>query len=215
MTAPNARESRLPRRTAAETLFLHLLLHVGYSKALLSEAPIRSEARAFGKHPVERAAAQIKGRFAHQIHKWPIRPLSRAPGKSITSNRSLTEMSLIAASMYYLYKERIYEELCINEVNHAYDLYTNMSAAAGSISQRVSPDTAWWLAREFVSHTACVPLCPKCKIRFYSSADQLIKNACPFCKSVGIGDVFAPPKPPARAPVPARQRATAVQSAWQ
>jgi hypothetical protein len=101
-------------------------------------------------------------------------------------------MSLLASSMYYLYGERIYEELEMNEIIKAYDLYTNIRKSAGCVSQQISPDTAFWLVREFVGHYAFVPYCPSCNIRYYSSVEQKIKNACPFCKNTGIGDFTVP-----------------------
>jgi len=176
------------RRSPAETLWIHLLLHCGFSKPLLSEACLRSETKAFGKRAIERATDSIRGRLAHQIHKWPTRPANKIPGKGITSNAQLIEMSLLASSMYYLYGERIYESLEMSEIVQAWDLYTNIRKTAGNVSTQVAPDTVYWLAREFVSHYAYVPYCPKCEVRYYSSVEQKIKNACPFCKTVGIGD---------------------------
>lgn len=181
-------ESKQNRRSPAETLWIHLLLHVGFSKPLLSEAHLREGSSAFGKRSVERAAEMIDGRLAFQINQWPTRPANKVPGKGITSNAQLIEMSLLASSMYYLYQERVYEELSMNEIIQAYDLYTNVRMSAGNISRQVSPDTAYWLGREMVNHYAFIPYCPACNIRYYSSVEQKIKNACPFCKKVGIGD---------------------------
>lgn len=181
-------ELKQSRRSPAETLYIHLLLHLGFSKPLLSEACLRSRSQAFGKRAIERAADSIHGRLAHQIHKWPTQPANKIPGKGVTSNARLIEMSLLAASMYYLYGDRIYESLEMSEIVQAFDLYTNVRATAGNVSTQVATDTAFWLAREFVSHYAHVPYCPKCEIRYYSSVEQKIKNACPFCKTVGVGD---------------------------
>lgn len=185
-------ESKQNRRSPAETLWLHLLLHVGFSKPLLSEAHLRQDSKAFGKRSIERATEQIRGRLAYQVFKWPTRPANKVPGKGITSNTHLIEMSLLASSMYYLFGERIYEELEMNEILQAFDLYTNVRRSAGNVSQQISPDTAYWLAREFVSHYAFVPYCPACNVRYYSSVEQKIKNACPFCKSTGVGDFNVP-----------------------
>jgi hypothetical protein len=180
------------RRSPAETLWLHLLLHVGFSKPLLSDARLRQEAYTFGKRSIERATSQIKGRLAHQIYKWPTRPANKVPGKSITSNSQLIEMSLLASSMLYLYGERIYKELEMNEILQAYDLYTNIRKTAGYESKQISPDTTFWLNREFLNHYAFVPYCHSCSIRYYSSVEQKIKNACPFCKNSGIDDINVP-----------------------
>lgn len=185
-------DTKQARRSPSETLWLEFLMHIGFSKPLLAEARIRDDGSAFGKRSVERAADQIEGRLAYQIYKWPTRPANKVPGKGITSNSQLIEMSLLASSMYYLYGEKIYEELSMNEIVQAHDLYTNIRKQAGYVSQQISPDTTFWLAREFVSHYAFVPYCPSCNIRFYSSVDQKIKNACPFCKGVGIGDFNVP-----------------------
>lgn len=185
-------ETKQIRRSPTETLWLHLLMHVGFSKPLLSEAHLRADAKAFGKRSIERATDQIKGKLAYQIAQWPTRPANKVPGKGITSNSHLIEMSLLASSMYYLYGDRVYEELDMNEIVQAYDLYTNIRKTAGNVSQQISPDTTYWLAREFVSHYACVPYCPSCDIRYYSSVEQKIKNACPFCKNTGIGDFNIP-----------------------
>jgi len=180
--------SKQVRRSPAETLWLHKLLHTGFSRPLLSEALLRHGSKSFGKRSIERATDQIKGRLAYQIYDWPIRPAYRVPGKGITSNNHLIEMSLLASSMYYLFSDIIYEELNIDEIIKAYDLYTNVRKIAGNKYVQISPDTAYWLAREFLSHYAFVPYCPKCEIRYYSSVEQRIKNACPFCKASGIGD---------------------------
>ena len=185
-------DSRQTRRSPSETLWLHMLLHIGFSKPLLSDAHIRRKSKPFGKKSIMRASEQIKGRLAYQIYKWPTRPANWVPGKSITSNSQLIEMSILSSCMYYLYGEKIYEELDINEVVQAYDLYTNVRTTAGSVSQQISPDTAFWLAREFVSHYALVPYCDNCGVRYYSSVEQKIKNACPFCKLPGIGDFNVP-----------------------
>ncbi|MFC1337336.1 MAG: hypothetical protein G8D89_20830 [gamma proteobacterium symbiont of Clathrolucina costata] len=186
-------DSKQTRRSPAETLWLHLLLHIGFSRPLLSEARIRHDSTAFGKRAIERVTEQMNGRLAFQTHKWPTRPANKVPGKGITSIAQLIEMSLLASSMYYLYGEKIYEELDMNEILHAYDLYTNVRKSAGEVSKQISPDTAYWLAREIMSHYASVPLCPQCGIRYYSSVEQKIKNSCPFCKCTGIGDFTAPP----------------------
>lgn len=185
-------ELKQTRRSASETLWLHLLMHIGFSKPLLSEAHLRKDCTSFGKRSIERAADQIEGRMAFQIFRWPTRPANKVPGKGIASNGQLVEMSLLAASMYYLYGERIYEELNMNEIVNAYDLYTDVRQTAGCVSQQISPDTAYWLAREFVSHYAFVPYCQNCEVRYYSSVEQKIKNACPFCKKAGIGDYNVP-----------------------
>lgn len=177
------------RRSPGETLWVHLLLHVGFSKPLLSEAHLRGGGtQSFGKRSIERAAEMIDGRMAYQISHWPIRPSNKIPGKGITSNAQLIEMSLLAASMYYLYKESVYEELSMNKILQAYDLYTNIRHSAGNVANQIAPDTAYWLGRELISHYAAIPYCPSCQIRYYSSVEQRIKNACPFCKKVGIGD---------------------------
>lgn len=185
-------EAKQARRSPAETLWLHLLLHVGFSKPLLSEAHLRQNSKAFGKRSIERATDQIKGRLAYQIYKWPTRPSNKVPGKGITSNCHLIEMSLLASSMYYLYGERIYEDLEMDEIVLAWDLYTNIRKTAGYVSQQISPDTTYWLAREFICHYAFLPYCPTCDIRYYSSVEQKIKNACPFCKNTGTGDFTVP-----------------------
>ncbi|MBX2808159.1 MAG: hypothetical protein KTR20_05950 [Cellvibrionaceae bacterium] len=176
------------RRSPAETLWLHLLLHVGFSKPLLAEAHLRKNAESFGKRSIERANEQIKGRLAYQIYKWPTRPTNKVPGKGVTSNAHLIEMSLLAAAMYHLYGDKIYEQLEMKEIIEAYDLYTNIHKTAGGVARQISPDTAYWLAREFVSYYAVVPYCPNCKVRYYSSVEQKIKNACPFCKTAGVDD---------------------------
>lgn len=182
------RDSKQNRRSPSETLFIHLLLHLGFSKPLLSEAHLREGSKAFGKRSVERAAEMIDGRLAHQVHQWPIRPSNKVPGKGVTSNAHLIEMSLLAASMHYLYGERVHEQLSMQEVLKAFDLYSNIRVSAGEVAQKISPDTAFYLARELVSHYAFIPYCPTCEIRYYSSVEQKIKNACPFCKEVGEGD---------------------------
>lgn len=185
-------DQKQSRRSPAETLWIHLLLHLGFSKPLLSEAALRSETKAFGKRAIERAYDSVRGRLAHQIHKWPTRPANRIPGKGITSNAQLIEMSLLASSFYYLYGDRIYESLEMSDIVQAFDLYTNIRKAAGEVSTQVASDTMFFLAREFVSHCAYVPYCPKCDVRYYSSVEQKIKNACPFCKTVGVGDFNLP-----------------------
>lgn len=182
------RDQKQNRRSPSETLFIHLLLHLGFSKPLLSEAHLREGAKAFGKRSVERASEMIDGRLAHQMHQWPTRPSNKVPGKGVTSNAHLIEMSLLAATMYYLYGDRVHKELTMQEVINAFDLYANIRETAGEVAKRVSPDTAFYLSRELVSHYAFIPYCPTCQVRYYSSVEQKIKNACPFCKEVGHGD---------------------------
>ena len=181
-------EAKQHRRSPSETLWLHLLLHIGFSKPLLSEAHLREGARPFGKRSIERAADMIDGRLAFQESQWPTRPSNRIPGKAVASNIQLIEISILATSMYYLFGDDVYQELSMNQILQAYDLYTNARDFAGNISKQVSPDTAFWLARELVCHCASIPYCPTCRIRYYSSIDQKMKCACPFCKKVGFGD---------------------------
>lgn len=176
------------RRSPAETLYIIMLRHIGFSKPLLSEAYLRNNLSPFGKKSIERASERIEGPLAHQVHKWPVRPTNKIPGKGVVSNSQLIEMSILAASMYYLYNEKIYEDLSMNEVIDAYDLYTNLRKTSKEIAPQISPDTAFWLSREFKSHFALVPLCERCGVRYYSSIEQKIKNACPFCKETGVGD---------------------------
>jgi len=186
-------ETKQARRSPAETLWLHLLLHVGFSRPLLSDARLRADSTSFGKRAIERVTEQMDGEFAHQAYKWPTRPANKVPGKGITSNLQLIEISLLTSSMYYLYGEKIYEELDMNEILHAYDLYTNLRRTAGEVAPQISPDTTYWLAREIRSHYAFVPLCEDCGIRYYSAVEQKVKNACPFCKGVGFGDFNVAP----------------------
>jgi len=176
------------RRTASETLWLHLLMHIGFTKPLLSEVPIRNNTTSFSKRSIERASELITRTFAYKESNWPIKPVSRIPGKSISSNDQLIEMSLLASSMKYLYGERIYEGLLLNEVIKAFDLYTNMRSIMPNTIHQISPDNAYWMSREIFNHYATVPYCEACGIHYYSSIEQKIINGCPFCKTKGIGD---------------------------
>jgi len=175
-------------RSPQETLWIHFLLHVGFSKSLLSQIPIRKNNVAFGKRSIERAADLIKEKqLAFQESDWPNRPSNLEPGKSINSKRILTEFSVLAGAMYYLYGDRVYDELNIAEIVSTYELYTNIRSI-GHTNKQISPDTAYYMARELVEHKALIPYCPDCNVRYYSSVEQHLKNACPFCRNVGIGD---------------------------
>ena len=180
--------TRQSARSPQETLWIHLLLHVGFSKSLLSQAPIRNNSSVFGRRSINRAADLIKEtRLAFQESGWPNRPSNLEPGKSVNSLRSLTEYSILAGVMYYLYGERVYDELTISEIVSAYELYTNIRSI-GNKDKQISPDTAYYMARELVEHKVLIPYCPDCNIRYDSASEQHIKNACPFCRKVGKGD---------------------------
>ena len=181
-------ESVQNRRSPAETLWLHLLIHCGFSGPLLAEAALRSNSGSFGNRAVTRAKSQIQGRLAHQIDKWPIRPTNRVPGKAVCTTSKLIEISILAASMHYLHGERIYNKLMMKDIILAYDLYTNLRLKANSGAPQISPDNAYWLSQELASQQAIVPYCPKCKVRYYSAIEQRVKNGCPFCRELGIGD---------------------------
>lgn len=175
-------EGRQTRRSSEETLRLNFLLHVGFSKALLAHVKLREDNTAFSKRSIERASEQIDSPWAYQQFGWPTRPANKIPGKALTSKAQLIEMSLLASAMYYLYGRRVYDSLTLWEVIEAYDLYTNLRKTAGQQATQISPDTAYWLACELSQEGAWVPYCQTCKIRYYSSVEQKIKNSCPFCK---------------------------------
>lgn len=182
-------------RTSAEDLILNKLLHIGFSRPLLAEASIREDGTSFGKHAVHRSHNSLIGKgkqLAHQQHSWPVRPVVKIPGTSVRSNDYLIEMSLLSGAMYHLFGDEIYQELQMPQILEAYDLYTNIRKTAGNISNQISPDTAFWLVREFVSHSAFMAHCEPCSINYYSSVEQSIVNACPFCKQVGKGDMAHP-----------------------
>ncbi len=182
------KEAKQVHRSPAETLWLHLLLNVGFSKSLLSQAPLRANASPFGKRSVERAANMLDGRLAHQVGNWPTRPANLEPGKAISSTKQLLEISMMASSLYYLYADRVYEELTMEEILEAIDLYTNIRTPAESGAPQISPDTIFYLCRELIEHKALIPYCPSCEVRYYSSVEQRVRNACPFCRKVGVGD---------------------------
>lgn len=175
-------EGRQIRRSSEETLRLNFLLHVGFSKALLANVKLRDDNTAFSKRSIERASEQIDSPWAFQQYGWPTRPANKIPGKALTSKAQLIEMSLLASSMYYLFGRKVYDSLTLWEIIEAYDLYTNMRKTAGQVAPQISPDTAYWLACELQKEGAWVPYCQTCKIRYYSSVEQKIKNSCPFCK---------------------------------
>ncbi|MBT4193467.1 MAG: hypothetical protein HOB14_07165 [Gammaproteobacteria bacterium] len=176
------------RRSASETLWIHLLMHIGFTKPLLSEVPLRLNSQSFGKRSIARAAETVSQELAHNSFDWPTKPVSRIPSRGITSNDQLIEVSILAASMYYLYEEKIYQGLTMNEVIQAFDLYTNIRELAENESIQISPDNAYWISREFYNHYSTVPYCEKCGVHYYSSIEQKIKNGCPFCKRSGIGE---------------------------
>jgi len=179
------KSARLPE----ETLWLHYLLHIGFTKSLLSEAKIRKNRREYGRRSINRAADLIKdSRMAFQIHGWPSLPSNKEPGKSIYSLNMLTEFTFLTSAMYYLYKKRVYTGLSIAEVVSAYELYTNIRNIHENKNKQISPSTAFYVARELEMDIVLIPYCHGCNIRYYSSADQHIKNACPFCREVGEGD---------------------------
>ncbi len=179
------KSARLPE----ETLWIHFLLHVGFTKSLLSEAPIRKYSREYGRRSINRASDIIKdSQLAFQTYGWPSLPSNKEPGKSVRSLNTLTEFSMLASAMYYLYGERVYANLCIAEVVSAYELYTNIRTIYNNKNRQISPSTAFYMTREFSRDTALIPYCNNCNIRYYSSADQHIKNACPFCREAGEGD---------------------------
>lgn len=179
------------RRSPAETIFLQLLMHIGFTRPLLSEAPIREDNTPFGKKAVEGAAGTMKSDYAYSRYKWPVRPSGKEPGKLVTSTERLIEMSLLVSCMYYLYGEKVYVELTMQEILHAQDLYTNIRESVNPAGEQLSPDTIFWVAKEIYNHNAIIPYCPRCEIRYYSSIEQRIKHACPYCKEPGIGDHHA------------------------
>ena len=171
------------RRTPNETLWDHFLLNLGFSKPLLSEAQIRNDGSTLGLRSIERASEQITGRLAFQIFKWPTRPANRVPGRSILSKKNHIEVSLLANSMYYLYGDRIYSTLSIDEVVNSYDLYTNIRKSLRESSKQISPDSAYWISKEFSNGFSTIKYCNNCKINYYISEYQQLKKCCPLCNS--------------------------------
>lgn len=98
------------------------------------------------------------------------------------------EVSLFASTLYYLYGDGVYEELGIGDLLHAYDLYTNVRKTACYIDQQITPDTAYWIGQELLCNKANIPFCATCNIRYFSSADQSVRNVCPFCKKQSAED---------------------------
>lgn len=122
---------------------------------------------------------KIKGPLAYRKYKWPTRPSAKNPGNLIKSHDNILEFSLFGSSLLYLYDERIYEQLSIDEIINAYDLYTNIRQQDNTLSQ-ITPDTAYWIVRELTSHCAALIFCPHCLFHYYSSLCQPIKMCCPF-----------------------------------
>lgn len=180
------------RRSPSESIWLHFLLNLGYSQHLLAKANIRNNEEAFGRNAIRGALVNLEGPLACEVEKWPTKPNYEVPGKSISSVAKLIEMSLLTASMYHLYGERIYENLTISEVTEAWDMYVNVRQAAGCVANQITPDTAYFLSREFITHCAAAAYCPTCEVRYYTSSEQRVKNGCPYCREAGIGDHFAP-----------------------
>ena len=176
------------RRSASETLWIHLLMHIGFSNPLLAEVPLRSNALSFGKRSIERASELMEIKLAHKEYNWPTKPNSRTPGISIRSTDQLVEMSILASCMVNLYDEKVYEGLVMQEVINAYDLYTNIRGYCDNTFRQITPNNAYWMAREFHNHYATIPYCEKCSIHYYSSIEQKISNGCPICKRMGIGE---------------------------
>ncbi|MEW8389527.1 MAG: hypothetical protein AB2660_18580 [Candidatus Thiodiazotropha sp.] len=168
------------RRKTEDTLYVQYLLHIGFSKSLIADILLKHYVKPFGIRSIAKAEKEIVGARACRIYQWPTRPSAKNPGNLIKSQNHLLEFSLYGSALLYLYGDRIYEHLSIEEIINAYDLYTNIRIHRHPSLTQLTPDTAYWIVRELSSHCAFLRYCPQCCLYYYESSNQYIVDGCPF-----------------------------------
>jgi len=178
---------RRNRSNTMEKLQVEFLLHLGFSKSLIAQLPLRGPSGIIGNSAVISCADQIGIPLAYKKYSWPNRPARVKPGQGVRSYNDLVEYSILGSVFNYLYGDKVFEGISLPEVINAYNMYSNIRRSS-TVGRQISPDTAFYIARELYNHYASLPWCSNCDLVFYSSADQLIVNVCPFCKEKGVGD---------------------------
>ena len=168
-------------RSAHETVTLHLLLHIGFSKSVISKMKLRRSGECFSLRAVERAIDQLEDQPVFRKEKWTTTPKSKNPCKLIKTSKMLIDFSLFGGCLYYLYDQEKIENLSISDILKVFDLYTNLKQETGEV-QLLSPDSAFWLCQEFANKTATMRRCHNCKSIYLKSCEQRVFYGCPFCR---------------------------------
>jgi hypothetical protein len=189
--APNGGKINRGRRDLADILSVRFYLELGCGQSFLGRVPlVKGRVSALGLRAVERSSeGWKKGAGASKRLGVSFISTSKEPGSHVNSIDRLIEYSLFVSVLNYYHGDVIYQGLCLDELVKPYDMYTNLRSAAGrSGCMQISLETAFYVSRELTNFCSVIAYCSSCKLHYYSSESQLVRNGCPFCRKVGLND---------------------------